>query len=71
MTHENEAVLHRFISEGIVVDVEILTRREAKKRNKIYAEFNRPSRYEEAKQPVHISEILKDLYKSLQQALNS
>jgi uncharacterized protein (DUF1697 family) len=66
--YEQEEVCFRFISEGCHVDNEILTRKEAEKRNEIYRQFNRPSEYREYKQPQHISGILQDLFVTLQKS---
>lgn len=68
--HELEEAYFRLISEGVQVDGEIMTRRQAARINESYRKFNRSSVWVEYKQPVHISKVLEQEFIRLQQSIN-
>jgi hypothetical protein len=68
--YEQEMVCFRVIVDNRHVDNEILTRKEAEKRNKIYKHCNRDRIYVEYKEPKHIKVFLDKEFIRLQQAIN-
>jgi hypothetical protein len=66
--YECEEVAHRLIMDGLPIQYEIMTRKVADQTNTELNITGWKARWEEYKEPQHISKVLEDLFIGLQQS---